>query len=126
MNRMIICTVVLLLIISISVLGVFSLDSSCKNLSQSLEEIRQAAIENDSEKASELTQKTIELWEKEEKTISLLIDHREVDEIEETIKSLPVYARQDNMEKLEEKSSIAAERVRHIRDKEKISAENVF
>lgn len=126
MNRMIISTIVLVLIIGISVLGVFSLDSSCKKLSQSLDEINKAAIENDSEKASALTQKAIELWEKEEKTISLLIDHREVDEIEETIKSLPVYARQDNMEKLEEKSSIAAERVRHIRDKEKISAENVF
>ena len=68
----------------------------------------------------------LEIWENEEKKISLLVNHSEIDEIEKTVKSLPVLARQDNMERLEEQSSVAAERVRHIREKEKISAKNIF
>lgn len=126
MNRIVISVAALVLVIIISTIGVLSLNSSCKNLAENLDEVKQAAIDRDKEKSIELTQKVTEIWEKEEKKVSLLVDHREIDEIEQTIKSLPVYARQDNMEKLEEKSSIAAERVRHIRDKEKLSPENIF
>lgn len=126
MNRIVVSVLALILVIIISTIGVLSLNSSCKNLAENLDEVKQAAIDRDREKSIELTQKVTEIWEKEEKKVSLLVDHREIDEIEQTIKSLSVYARQDNMEKLEEKSSIAAERVRHIRDKEKLSPENIF
>lgn len=126
MNRIVISVAALVLVIIISTIGVLSLNSSCKNLAENLDEVKQAAIDRDKEKSIELTQKVTEIWEKEEKKVSLLVDHREIDEIEQTIKSLSVYARQDNMEKLEEKSSIAAERVRHIRDKERMSPENIF
>lgn len=126
MNRIAVSVATLILVITVATLSVLSLDSSCKKLAEALDEIKQTAVTGDREKAIELTEKALEIWDKEEKKISLLVNHAEIDDIEQTIKSLPVYARQDNMEKLEEKSSIAAERVRHIRDKEKISAENVF
>lgn len=126
MNRMIISAVAILLVLVTATVGLISLKKSCKKLADALDEIKETAIEKDREKAKELTNKTIELWSKEEKIISLLIDHREIDEIEQTIKSLSVFARQNDMKRLEEKSSVAAERVRHIIDKEKVSAENVF
>lgn len=126
MNRIVVSITVLVLVIAIASFGVMSLDSSCKNLSEKLDEIKSAAVNSDREKAIQLTEKALEIWEKEEKKISLLVDHSEIDDIEQTIKSLPVLARQGNMERLQEKSSIAAERVRHIRDKERISAQNVF
>lgn len=126
MNRIVVSITVLILVIAVAFFGIRSLDSSCKNLSGKLDEIKNAAVNSDREKALKLTQQVLEIWEEEEKKISLLVDHSEIDDIEQTIKSLPVLARQDNMEKLEEKSSIAAERVRHIRDKERISAQNVF
>ncbi len=126
MNRIIVSIAALILVISIAVFGVTALDKSCKNLAVNLDEIKQSAVNNDREKAIQLTEKALEIWEKEEKKISLLVDHSEIDDIEQTIKSLPVLARQGNMERLQEKSSIAAERVRHIRDKEKILPQNVF
>ncbi|MCH5169784.1 MAG: DUF4363 family protein [Oscillospiraceae bacterium] len=126
MNRIVVSVIVLLLVFGIATFSVMSLDASCKTLASSLDEIKQTAELGDREKAIELSQKTLEIWDKEEKKISLLVNHGEIDEIEKIIKSLPIYARQDNMEKLEEKSSIAAERVRHIRDKENVSAGNVF
>ncbi len=126
MNRMIISAVAVLLVLVTATVGLISLKKSCEKLADALDEIKETAIEKDREKAKELTNKTIELWSKEEKIISLLIDHREIDEIEQTIKSLSVFARQNDMKRLEENSSVAAERVRHIIDKEKVSAENVF
>lgn len=126
MNRIIIAITALVLSVSAAGIGLFSLDSSCKKLGEELDEITAAAKNNDTENAYILTEQIIELWEKEDKKISLLVDHREIDEIERTIKSLPTLARQGSMERLEEQSSVAAERVRHIRKKEKISAENVF
>lgn len=126
MNRIAVSIAALILVITIATLSVLSLDSSCKKLAEALDEIKQTAVTGDREKAAELTDNILNIWDKEEKKISLLVNHEEIDDIEQTIKSLPVYARQDNMERLEEKSSIAAERVRHIRDKEKILAQNVF
>lgn len=126
MNRIIVSVIALILVIAVASFSVLSLDSSCKNLSENLDEIKSAAEFKDSEKAIELTEKALELWDKEERKISLLVDHSEIDEIEKTLKSLPVLARQGSMERLEEQSSIAAERVRHIREKEKISVKNIF
>lgn len=126
MNRIIVSIIALILVIAVASFSVLSLDSSCKNLSENLDEIKNAAEIKDNEKAIELTEKALELWDKEERKISLLVDHSEIDEIEKTLKSLPVLARQGSMERLEEQSSIAAERVRHIREKEKISAKNIF
>lgn len=126
MNRIIVSVIALILVIAVASFSVLSLDSSCKNLSENLDEIKNTAEIKDNEKAIELTEKALELWDKEERKISLLVDHSEIDEIEKTIKSLPVLARQGNMERLEEQSSIAAERVRHIREKEKISVKNIF
>lgn len=126
MNRIIVSVIALILVIAVASFSVLSLDSSCKNLSENLDEIKNTAEIKDNEKAIELTEKALELWDKEERKISLLVDHSEIDEIEKTLKSLPVLARQGNMERLEEQSSIAAERVRHIREKEKISVKNIF
>lgn len=126
MNRIIVSVIALILVIAVASFSVLSLDSSCRNLSENLDEIKSAAEFKDSEKAIELTEKALELWDEEEGKISLLVDHSEIDEIEKTLKSLPVLARQGSMERLEEQSSIAAERVRHIREKEEISIKNIF
>lgn len=126
MNRIIVSVIALIFVIAVASFSVLSLDSSCENLSEKLGEIQSAAENKDNERAIELTENVLEIWENEEKKISLLVNHSEIDEIEKTVKSLPVLARQDNMERLEEQSSIAAERVRHIREKEKISAKNIF
>lgn len=126
MNRIIVSVIALILVIAVASFSVLSLDSSCKNLSENLDEIKSAAEIKDAEKTIELTEKALELWDEEEGKISLLVDHSEIDEIEKTLKSLPVLARQGSMERLEEQSSIAAERVRHIREKEEISIKNIF
>ena len=126
MNRIIVSVIALILVIAVASFSVLSLDSSCENLSEKLGEIQSAAENKDNKRAIELTENVLEIWENEEKKISLLVNHSEIDEIKKTVKSLPVLARQDNMERLEEQSSVAAERVRHIREKEKISAKNIF
>ena len=126
MNRIVVAAASLILVIVIASLSIRSLDSSCEKLSEKLDEIQSTAESGDAEKAIELTENMLEMWEKEEKKISLLVNHSEIDEIEKTVKSLPVLARQGNTERLEEQSSVAAERVRHIREKEKISINNIF
>lgn len=126
MNRIVVSAAALILVIVIASLSIWSLDSSCENLSEKLGEIQSTAESGDNEKAIELTENMLEIWEKEEKKISLLVNHSEIDEIEKTIKSLPVLARQGNTKRLEEQSSVAAERVRHIREKERISVKNIF
>lgn len=126
MNRIVVSAAALILVIVIASLSIWSLDSSCENLSEKLGEIQSTAESGDNEKAIHLTENMLEIWEKEEKKISLLVNHSEIDEIEKTIKSLPVLARQGNTKRLEEQSSVAAERVRHIREKERISVKNIF
>lgn len=126
MNRIVISVLSLILVFSLSLIGILSLNKACESLASSLDEIQAAAKEKDQEKCIELTENILDIWENKEVVISLLVDHREIDEIEQTIKCLPVFARQDNMERLEEMSSLASERVRHINHKEKIEVGNIF
>mgnify|MGYP006332513001 FL=1 len=59
-------------------------------------------------------------------TIESFIRHEETDKLEETIKSLPVYARQGNMERLEQQADLAIDELHHLIRSEKPLLSNIF
>lgn len=126
MVRIKISVICLVFVLVFSIVGYVLLNNSCEKLASSLDDVVNAVQANETSNLPNLVDRCIELWYKEERLISLLVDHREIDEIEETLKSLPVFIDQENFDKLQENSYIAAERVRHISSKEKFSIENIF
>lgn len=126
MKRTIIAVASLLLSLIICFAGYFTLKKTCNDLEKSITEISFSAQSNDIESAKKKTEETLILWEETHGRIEALTPHSEIDELEEIVKSLPVYARQGDMERLEEKSEIAINRLEHIIKNETPSFSNIF
>jgi len=66
------------------------------------------------------------MWEDAHDLIESFIRHEETDKLEELIKSLPVYAQQDNMERLEQQADLAIDEIHHLIRSEKPIVSNIF
>ena len=126
MKRIIIAVVVIVVAFSIAFTGYFLVDKKCKELELNLARICNISQQNNVEKAIDLSDETVELWEDIHDTIESFIRHEETDKLEETIKSLPVYARQGNMERLEQQADLAIDEIHHLIRGEKPLLSNIF
>ena len=126
MKRIIISICVIIAAFSIAFTGFFLVDKKCNELELNLAEICNISQQNNTEKAIALSDETVELWEDVHDTIESFIRHEETDKLEETIKSLPVYARQGNLERLEQQADLAIDELHHLIRSEKPLLSNIF
>lgn len=126
MKRIIIAISVLVIAFSISFTGYFLVDNSCKKLENHLTDICNVAQDKNIEKSVEMSENTVEIWEDVHDTIESFIRHEETDKLEELIKSLPVYAKQGNMERLEQQADLAIDELHHLIRNEKPLISNIF
>ena len=102
------------------------MDKSCKKLESQLADICNVAQNKNVKKAILLSEETIGLWEDVHDTIESFIRHEETDTLEELIKSLSVYAKQGNMERLEQQADLAIDELHHLIRNEKPLLSNIF
>lgn len=126
MKRAIIAAALLIGSLAICFGGYFTLSHTCRLLQPPLKEITAAAQSGDSETALKKAKEFAKIWEKEHGKIEALTQHAETDELEEIIKSLPVLARQGSLERLEEQSETAYNRLDHVINNEKPLLSNIF
>lgn len=116
----------LLLSVILCAAGFYVLNRTCNSLTQPLEELSKYAEQHDSENARKQTEKVLEMWEKSHGKIEALTRHAETDELEKIIKSLSVFVRQNDMERLEEAAQSGINRLEHIVKKELPVLSNIF
>lgn len=126
MKRIIIAVGAITLAFVISFTGYFLVDNSCKKLENRLSEICNTAQKNDEKGSIEKSESIVKTWEKVHGTIESFIRHEETDKLEELIKSLPVYAHQGNMERLEQQADLAIDELHHLIRNEKPLFSNIF
>ena len=126
MKRIIIAVAVIIIAFSIAFTGYFLVDKKCKELELNLAKICNISQQNNVKKAIDLSDETVELWEDIHDIIESFIRHEETDKLEETIKSLPVYARQGNLERLEQQADLAIDELHHLIRSEKPLLSNIF
>lgn len=126
MKRTVFAITAILSSVLICIFGFIVLKKSCETLISPLKEIAEYARNDDIETAKKKTDEMILIWEETHGKIEALTHHSETDELEEIVKSLPVYASQSDMERLEEKSEIAINRLEHIRENELPKLSNIF
>ncbi len=126
MKRIVTAVTVIVLAFVISFVGYFWVDSSCKELESELWDICAVAQEKDIKKAIQLSDEAVILWEDVHDVIESFIRHEETDKLEELIKSLPVYANQGNMERLEQQADLAIDEIHHLIRNEKPLVSNIF
>lgn len=126
MKRIIIAVGALVAAFAISFIGYFSVDRACKKLEEHLWDICEVAKAEDTETAIKKSDDAVVMWEDVHGLIESFIRHEETDKLEELIKSLPVYARQDNMERLEQQADLAIDELHHLIRNEKPLISNIF
>lgn len=102
------------------------INNTCNKIKNSLNEVSAYARDDNIPIAQKKAQQSVELWEDIHGRIEAFTPHSETDELEEIIKSLPVFARQGNMERLEQESEKAIHRLEHVVKNEKPLLSNIF
>lgn len=110
----------------ISFAGFFSVDRACERLEEHLWDICEVAKAEDTETAIKKADDAVVMWEDVHDLIESFIRHEETDKLEELIKSLPVYAQQNNMERLEQQADLAIDEIHHLIRNEKPLVSNIF
>ena len=126
MKRLFLAIGALVVAFAIAFIGYFLVDKSCEKLEKQLEGICKIAQESDMENAIKKSQDTVVVWEDVHDIIESFIRHEETDKLEELIKSLPVYAQQGNMERLEQQADLAIDELSHLIRNEKPLISNIF
>lgn len=126
MSRIIIALVAIMSAVAISFAGFFAVKSTCDKLETELYEICETAKNNEKDAAVKKTDQLILHWEESHGTIEAFVNHSETDKLEETIKNLPIYAQQGNMERLEQQADLAIDELRQIIRSEKPLISNIF
>lgn len=126
MKRIFFAIGALLLAILICTVGYLILVDTCDKLESTLNEVVFFAEKNDTENALKKAEEVAKQWEDIHGRIEAVVNHAETDELEELIKSLPVYARLGNTERLCEKSEIAINRLHHVIKNEKVLISNIL
>lgn len=126
MKRIIIAVGAIVAAFAISFAGYFSVDKACEKLEEHLWDICEIAQVGDTETAINKADDAVVMWEDMHDLIESFIRHEETDKLEEIIKSLPVYAQQDNMERLEQQAALAIDEIHHLIRSEKPIVSNIF
>lgn len=126
MKRIFFAIGALLSAILICTVGYFVLVDTCDKLETILNEVVYFAENDDTENALKKAQEVADQWEEIHGRIEAVVNHAETDELEEVIKSLPVYARLGDTERLCEKTEIAINRLHHIVKNEKVLISNIL
>lgn len=126
MKRIFFAIGALLSAILICTAGYLILIDTCDKLETTLDEVVYFAEKNDTENALKKATEVAQQWEDIHGRIEAVVNHAETDELEELIKSLPVYARLGNTERLCEKSEIAINRLHHVIKNEKVLISNIL
>lgn len=126
MKRIIIAISVIVIAFIISFTGYFLVDNACKKLENHLTDICTVAQDKNTEKSVQMSEDAVKMWEDVHDTIESFIRHEETDKLEELIKSLPVYAQQGNMERLEQQADLAIDELHHLIRNEKPLISNIF
>ena len=126
MKRVVTAVSAIILTFVVSFTGFFLVKNSCDKLTDHLESICEIARSDNVESAIQKTDDAVKLWEESHGLIESFIRHEETDRLEEVIKSLPIYARQGNMERLEQQADLAIDEIAHLIRNEKPLISNIF
>ena len=126
MKRIVVAISAILGAFIISFTGYFLVDNACNQLENHLWDICTVAQKGGTVNAVKMADDAVELWEEVHGLVESFIRHEETDKLEELIKSLPVYAQQGNMERLEQQADLAIDELHHLIRSEKPLLSNIF
>ena len=93
MKRLIVGLLILLLIIALGVTGLFCTNKFVDGLTLSLNSARESALKDNFTQSEKLSNEIKENFKEKEKLLSLFLNHSLIEEIDENLSLLPVFAK---------------------------------
>ncbi|MCR4434875.1 MAG: DUF4363 family protein [Clostridiales bacterium] len=119
-------TVLLVLIIGSGIYMNKSLEQTSKRLESNIMQIEDAAKSNDWEKARQHLGSIKTSWGKSQKSWTMLIDHTEIDNIDDTLTRLEGFIDSENTPLTLGEAASLRQYVKHIPEKEAFNLRNIF
>ncbi len=126
MAKKIALAVLLLLVVGVAVLQNIYIGSATEELIADLEKVRSALEKDDLGAAAAAADMFSSKWEEKKRAFEAFFEHKEVDSISSTAKSLQSYCHTGSKEEALAHVSAAIFYVEHIRDIDTLGWENVF
>lgn len=126
MGKKIVLSILLLLVIGGSILQNIYISGTTEELTDSLKIIRAELDINDLSSASDAADSFCEEWEKHKRLFEALFEHKEVDSISATVKSLQSYCKTGFKEEALANIEEAIFYIEHIKEIDSLGWENVF
>lgn len=124
MKRLIPASIIFVLVILSYVLSLNYITNRCNRTNELLEE--SVAVYKENETAVKEAEKIEKYWQKEEKYLSFFINHDHIDEIEQAISTLNVYAKEKNNILFYEYADTIKVLLHQIMEETKITIHSIF
>lgn len=95
MKRLIIAGVLFILVVTIYIISVFYITNSCSKAKALLNDSVTAYEDHDTAEAEAEAEKLKNYWDKKEKLLSVFVNHTRIDDIEQAVSLLNVYAKNE-------------------------------
>ncbi len=124
MKRLIIAGVLFVSVIGIYLISVFYITNSCNEARQLLN--NSVTIYTEKSTAESEAKKLKDYWDKKEKLLSVFVNHNRIDDIEQAISLLNVYAKSKDNELFYEYSDTVKVLIHQILEDTKITMHSIF
>ena len=121
--------IIILLLIVLLTAGFGSyyyLDQSSSNLLDLVQEIEKPLSQQDWQQAEKATEVFLEKWKKQKEIWLLIIDHQEIDSIEESISKVKAYIENKNKPLAQGELVSIKQLVQHVPIKEELNLKNIL
>ena len=126
MKRLIYALIILLFITTVSILGGIMICQYCEKSKEELIFCASLCEEEKWQEAENQSSKIIYAWEKREKLMAVFIDHKLLDNITDSVSTLPVYAKTRNKNDYYAQCSKITTTLNRIKATQTISVENFY
>ena len=124
MKRLIIAGVLFVSVIGIYLISVFYITNSCNEARQLLN--NSVTIYTEKSTAESEAKKLKDYWDKKEKLLSVFVNHNRIDDIEQAISLLNVYAKSKDNELFYEYADTVKIQLHQIMEDTKITMHSIF
>lgn len=126
MKRLIPCAIIAVLIIVGCIIGYDTAKKECDATRKQLKECKTAFINNDFEKAINISKEIKKDWENREEKLAIFVNHTFLDQISDNLAELPFYANEQNKSYGLSKISGTEKLLKHIEEHQKLIPESFY
>lgn len=126
MKKIIVSLGIFIIMIVGMIFSILYLNKVCKDLEDITSNIESYINEDNMKKAYDTSQKLTKKWKRYSESISIFVNHQEIDNIETELSKIPQYIKEDSKDEALASVRVLNFFLNHVKNMEKITIQNIF